>query len=82
MTNFGSNPFQKKQASAAAGREAATAAQPSAAAFRQTAPSYKPSPSLTQPGQQEAAPAPSPAPSYRPMGQTQINIPDFLKHKR
>ncbi|MBS6518064.1 MAG: cell division protein FtsZ [Clostridium sp.] len=85
MTNFGSNPFQKKQPSAAAaGRETATAAQPSAAGFRQTAPSYKPSPSLTQPGQQEGtpAPAPSPAPSYRPMGQTQINIPDFLKHKR
>ena len=83
MTNFGNNPFQKKQASAA-GREAATAAQPSAAGFRQTAPSYKPSPSLVQPGQQEetAAPTPSPAPSYRPMGQTQINIPDFLKHKR
>ena len=85
MTNFGSNPFQKKQPSAAAaGRETATAAQPSAAGFRQTAPSYKPSLSLTQPGQQEGtpAPAPSPAPSYRPMGQTQINIPDFLKHKR
>lgn len=83
MTNFGSNPFQKKQASAAAaGREAATAAQPSQAGFRQPSPSYKPSPSLTQPGQQEPAPAPSPAPSYRPMGQTQINIPDFLKHKR
>ena len=83
MTNFGSNPFQKKQTSvAAAGREAATAAQPSQAGFRQPSPSYKPSPSLTQPGQQEPAPAPSPAPSYRPMGQTQINIPDFLKHKR
>lgn len=83
MTNFGSNPFQKKQISvAAAGREAATAAQPSQAGFRQPSPSYKPSPSLTQPGQQEPAPAPSPAPSYRPMGQTQINIPDFLKHKR
>ena len=83
MTNFGSNPFQKKQtAVAAAGREAATAAQPSQAGFRQPSPSYKPSPSLTQPGQQEPAPAPSPAPSYRPMGQTQINIPDFLKHKR
>ena len=83
MTNFGSNPFQKKQASAAAaGREAATAAQPSQAGFRQPSPSYKPSPSLTQPGQQEPAPAPSPAPSYRPMGQTQINIPEFLKHKR
>lgn len=87
MTSFGTNPFQKKQApvqQAGAGREAATTAQPASQSFRQPAAGYKAPTPLNQAGQQAPAqnPAPSPAPSYRPMGQTQINIPDFLKHKR
>ena len=82
MTGFGNNPFQKKQASAqtGAGREAATTVQPSAAAFRQPSAGYKAPTQLHPEGQQE--PIQNPAPSYRPAGQTQINIPDFLKHKR
>lgn len=86
MTSFGTSPFQKKQqpVQPGAGREAATTAQPASQSFRQPAPSYKAPTPLNPAGQQASAqnPSPSPAPSYRPVGQTQINIPDFLKHKR
>ena len=85
MTSFGTNPFQKKQAPvqpAGAGREAATTAQPASQSFHQPAAGYKDPTSVNQAGQQAPAQNPAPTPSYRPMGQTQINIPDFLKHKR
>ena len=57
----------------AASRAAATA-ETSATAAKQEAPAAAP--------KMASQPAPSVQPAYRPMNQTQINIPDFLKNKR
>lgn len=65
----------------AGSNEAAATSAPNLTPFK--APTFKPqSPAAAAPA---PSPAPTPAPSYRPInrsGETQINIPDFLRNKR